>query len=61
MQHPWTIEINGSYHQQQLLTEAANERLASQATRGTRAQTNGRRIVRTLVAPMLVALGVVTG
>ncbi len=60
MQHPWTMEFNGSYHRQQLLAEAASERLAAQATRtesSRQARTaTVRWMARTLLAPIVAML-----
>ena len=60
MQNPWTTEINASYHRQQLLAEAATERLAAQATPAEGARLarlqNVRRMARTLVAAIVAAV-----
>ncbi|HYW89637.1 MAG TPA: hypothetical protein VFB50_17825 [Chloroflexota bacterium] len=59
MLHPWTIETDGDYHQQQLLAEAANERLVAQAKRAQqslRGQPAVRRqgsMLRTVAAALM--------
>lgn len=60
MQNPWTTEINASYHRQQLLAEAATERLAALAAPADGVllarQTNAQRMARTLVAAIVASV-----
>ncbi|HEY3059585.1 MAG TPA: hypothetical protein VGL99_11475 [Chloroflexota bacterium] len=57
MQHPSTIEFNGNYHRQQLLAEAAHERLVAEARRAEAPRrAKGPWMARALVVPMQAAL-----
>ena len=71
MQHPWTMEFNGSYHREQLLAEAARERLATQAqaqdqptpasdVRPER-RANGQWMLRRLLEPIMAVLALKGG
>ena len=53
MQNVWQIELNADYHRQQLLSEAAQERLAALAARGQQARTRANGAVTNPIAALV--------